>query len=50
VVLDAANDDGLAIKIREDAAHVSVQFLARGFVTEEWPSVFCGKDCAHENF
>jgi hypothetical protein len=49
-IFHAADDDGLAFEIGEDAAEIFVQFVAQRFVAEEWPSVLGGKDRVHENF
>jgi hypothetical protein len=35
MVFDATDDDGLAIKIGQDAAEVTMQFFAQRFVTQE---------------
>lgn len=50
MVFHAADDDWLAFEIGEDAADVSVQFVAQRFVPEKRPPVFGGKDRVHENF
>jgi len=50
MVLNAADDDGLAFQIRQDAAEVAMQFIAQRFVAEEWPPVFGGKDRVHKDF
>ena len=36
MILHAADDEGLAVQVREDAAEVAVEFLAKGFVPQEW--------------
>jgi hypothetical protein len=40
VIIHAADDEGLAIVMREDAAEVTVQFIAQGFVAEKRAAVF----------
>ena len=50
MILHAANEDGLAFEIGQNAAEVSVQFIAHRFVAEERPSVFGGADRVHQNF
>ena len=40
VIFHSANGDGLAIVIRQDAAHVAVQFIAQGFAAENRATVF----------
>ena len=43
VILHAAYDERLAVEVPEDAAEVAVEFLAEGFVPEEWP-LFLGRE------
>ena len=50
MILHAADNDGLAIKVRQDAAEVTVQFFAQWFMAQERPPVFGGEDRMHENF
>lgn len=50
MIFHAANDDGLAFEISQDAAEVTVQFIPQWFVAEEWPPVFGRKDRVHQNF
>ena len=49
MVLGAAHDDGLAIEIAEDAAKITVQFFAEGFVAQERLAVFGREDRMHQN-
>ena len=50
MIFHASDDDGLAFEIRQDAAEITVQFVAQWFVAEKRPPVFGGKDRVHENF
>ena len=50
MIFHAANDDWLAFEIGEDAAEVAVQFITQGFVADQGPAVFGGKDRMHEDF
>jgi len=50
MVLHAADDDGLAIAVLQDAANVAVQFPAQGRVVEKGLSVFGGEDRVHQDF
>ena len=50
MIFHAAHDDRLAFEIGEDAAKVTVQFITQGFVAEQGPPVFGGKDRVHEDF
>ena len=50
MIFHAAHDDGLAFEIGQDAAEVTIQFVAQRFVAEEGPAVFGGEDRVHENF
>lgn len=43
MILHAADDEGLAIEIREDAAEVAVEFVAERFVAKEWVT-FLGRE------
>jgi hypothetical protein len=43
MILYTADDEGLAIEIREDAAKVAVEFVAERFVPHEWPP-FLGRE------
>ena len=49
MIFDAANDDGLAFKIGQNAAEVTVQFVTQWFVAKEGPPVFGGEDRVHKN-
>ena len=49
MVLHAADNDGLAFQIRQDAAEVTVQFVTQWVVAKEWPAVFGGEDRVHQN-
>ena len=47
MIFNAPNDDGLAFEIGQNAAEVTVQYVAQEFVAEERPPVFGGKDRVH---
>ena len=49
VVFHAADDDGLAIEIGQDAAEVAVQFLAERFVAEQRATFFGRENRMHKN-
>jgi hypothetical protein len=40
MVFHAADDDGLAVEIGQDAAEIAVQFFAQWFVAQKWATVF----------
>ena len=44
MIFHAANNDGLAFEVGEDAAKIAMQFVAQRFVTEEGPPVFGRED------
>ena len=50
VILYAADDNGLAIEIGQNAADVAVQFFAKRFVAEKRATLFGGKCRMHKNF
>lgn len=50
VIFDAADDDRWTIEPGQDAAEVTVEFVAEGFVTEEGAAVFGGEDGVDEDF
>jgi ABC-type branched-subunit amino acid transport system ATPase component len=50
VVGDAADDDGMAVVLIEDAAEKAVQFRAEVVVDEEGAAVFGGEDGVDEDF
>ena len=39
MIFRAADDEGLAIVMGENAAEVTVQFLAERFVAQKWPAL-----------
>ena len=43
MILHAADDERLAVEVPEDAAEIAVEFVAEGFVPEEWPP-FLGRE------
>ena len=43
MILDPADDEGLAFEIREDAAEVTMEFLAQRRVFQKWPP-FLGRE------
>jgi len=47
--LHAADDEGLAIEIREDAAEGAVEFLAERFVAEERAAILGREDRVQED-
>jgi hypothetical protein len=49
MVFHTADDDRLAILVRQDAAEVTVQFIAQWFVTEQWAAVFGLEDGVNQN-
>ena len=49
MILHAADDEGLAIEMREDAAEVAVEFLAERFVAEERAAIFGREDHVQED-
>ena len=50
MIFHAADNDGLAFEVGQDAAEVAVQFITQRFVAEEWPPVFGGEDRVYKNF
>jgi hypothetical protein len=50
MVCNAADDEGLAVVIRQDAAKVAVQFLSQRPVAEKRAAVFRREDGMHQNF
>ena len=49
MILHAADDEGLAAEMREDAAEVAVEFLAERFVTEERAALLGREDRVQED-
>ena len=47
---DAANDDGLAIVVRKNAAQVAMEILAQGRFAEQWPAFLRREDRVNEDF
>ena len=50
MIFHSAQDDGLALEMGQDAAEVSVQFVAQRFVAEKRSAVFGREDRVHEYF
>jgi len=50
VVFHTANNNGLAIKLVQNAANVAVQFFAKTFVAQKRTAVFRGKNRVNQNF
>ena len=48
-ILPAADDERLAVEVPEDAAEVAVEFVAAGFVPEEWPPFLGREDRVQKN-
>ena len=44
MILHAADADGLAVEIREDAAKSAMQFLPQRFILEKGAAFFRGED------
>jgi hypothetical protein len=49
MIFHAADDDGLAIVVRQYAAEIAVQFFAQRFVAQKWATVFGRKHRMHQN-
>jgi len=49
MVGDPANDDRLAIQSGENAAEVTVEFIAQVATTQEWSSIFGREHRMHED-
>ena len=49
VILRAADDEGLAIVTRKNAANVAMQFLPERFVAQKWPTFFGRENHMHQN-
>ena len=49
MILHAADDERLAVEVPEDAAEVAVEFVAEGFVPEEWPPFLGREDRVQKN-
>ena len=49
VVFHTADEEGRAVELFGDAAEIRVERVARGFVAQEWPPVFGGKDQMNVN-
>ena len=49
MVFHAADDERLAIVIRQDAAQITVQFLAKRFVAQKWTTVLGRKNGVNQN-
>lgn len=50
MVLDTANNDGLAIEVVQNAAEVEVQFFAEILIAEKWSAFLGGKNGVNQNF
>ena len=50
MIIDSSDNDGLAIKIRQDAAQVTVQFLAQGAVSQIRTAVLGGENRVYQDF
>jgi hypothetical protein len=50
MIFDAADDDGLAVEAREDAAEVCVQFIAYAAVAKVGATVFGREDGVKQDF
>jgi hypothetical protein len=49
MIFHAADNDGLAIVMGQDAAKITMQFFAQSFVAQKWATVFGGKNRMHKN-
>jgi hypothetical protein len=49
MIFHAADEDGRAIELFGDAAEIRMKRIARGFVAQERPAVFGGKDQMNVN-
>src|ERR1035437_8381206 len=49
MIFHAADDDGLAIVMGQDAAKIAVQFFAQSFVAQKWATAFGGKNRMHKS-
>lgn len=43
VIRNPANNEGLAIKIREDSSKIKMHFLAKNFISQKW-AAFLGRE------
>jgi hypothetical protein len=50
MIFHATHDDGLAIEIGQNAAEVTMQFLAQCPVAKKWATVFGGENGVNQNF
>jgi len=50
MVFHPADDDGLAVKLIQNATEVPVHFFTEIFVPQEWTAVFRGKNRMHQDF
>ena len=44
MILDAANDERLAVEVGENATEIAMEFLAQRFVLKKWPAFFRRED------
>ena len=49
MVFHAADDEGLAVVIRQDAAQITVQFFAQRFVAKKWATIFGRESGVNQN-
>jgi hypothetical protein len=49
MIFRAADDEGLAIVMSENAAKAAMQFLAERFVAQKWPAFLGRENCMHQN-
>ena len=50
MIFHATYDDRLAFEVRQDAAKVTMHFVAQRFVAQKWPTILCGEYSMNEDF
>jgi hypothetical protein len=49
VIVNPADDDGLAIQVGQNASEVTMQFLAQGATAEDWAAGLGGEDRVNQD-
>ena len=50
MIIDPTDNDGLAVEVRENAAQVTMKFLAKHLVLQERPAILRGEYGVNEDF
>jgi hypothetical protein len=49
MIFDAANDDWLAIEVRQDSAEIVMHFITNFCIAQEWTPLFSGEHRVDQN-